>query len=613
MGALWLIPTLPLASALLLALWPARDRLVAWLGAGSIGLAALVTLGVGIAFANAPADVMRFEQTLWHWMAIGALEASITLHLDALSVTMMSVITGVGFLIHLYATEYMAGDPDYRRFFATMNLFVAFMLLLVLADDLVLLYLGWEGVGLCSYLLIGFWYADADNGAAARKAFIVTRVGDAAMALGLFLLFAQLGTLEIETLTTRANERWATGDPAVTLAAFLLLGGAAGKSAQVPLQTWLPDAMAGPTPVSALIHAATMVTAGVYLIARLHPIYALAPLALTAVAVVGAVTLLVAGVAALAQRDMKRILAYSTISQIGYMFLALGVGAWSAGIFHLVTHAFFKAVLFMAAGAVMLRLHHEVDIFRMGGLRRVLPAAFWAMLAGGAALAALPLVTAGFYSKDAILLAAWQMGTPKVDGFWLWLAGSVGALLTSVYIFRLIFIAFFGTPQRQAEPGTEHSWRVLVPLGVLGVLSLVGGFIPLHLAGVLPSGHAHHEGTTAFVLQLTAAAIAIGGLVLAWVLYGLRRITQPGDGALARFAYAGCGFDALYDRVLVRPVMGMARANRNDALDDVFTGVAALSRGAHRVLSASQSGRLRWYAGVAVAGGVVLLLIAGAG
>jgi len=611
MGALWLIPALPLASALALALYPARDRVAAVCGAGSIGLAALTTLWVGLAFVGTPETVTAYEQTLWQWMAVGGLDASVTLHLDALSLTMMGVITGVGFLIHVYATEYMAGDPDYRRFFATMNLFVAFMLVLVLADDLVLLYLGWEGVGLCSYLLIGFWYSNPANGTAARKAFIVTRIGDAAMALGLFLLFAELGTLEIEGLTAGAAERWAAGDFMPTLAAFLLLGGAAGKSAQVPLQTWLPDAMAGPTPVSALIHAATMVTAGVYLIARLHGLYELAPLALTAVAVVGAITLLVAGISALAQTDMKRILAYSTISQIGYMFLALGVGAWSAGIFHLVTHAFFKAVLFMAAGAVMLRLHHEVDIFRMGGLRKALPAAFWAMLAGGAALAALPLVTAGFYSKDAILLAAWDNGAPRLDGFWLWLAGSVGALLTAIYTFRMIFIAFFGEARREAEPGTEHTWRVLVPLAILGVLSLVGGFVPLHLAGALPESHGHHEGTTAHVLQMIAAGVSIAGLVLAWLLYGLRRVTQPGSGALARLAYAGCGFDWMYERAVVRPVVRTSRANRDDALDDVFTGIAAASRGGHHALAATQTGRLRWYAAVAVAGSIVLLVIAG--
>ena len=288
-----------------------------------------------------------------------------------------------------------------------MNLFVGSMLVLVLADNLLLLYLGWEGVGLCSYLLIGFWYKDASNGLAARKAFIVTRVGDTAMLIGLFILFHTLGTLQIQDLMHRASAHWAVGSPYAIAAAALLLGGAVGKSAQLPLQTWLPDAMAGPTPTSALIHAATMVTAGVYLIARTHVLYTLAPQVQFAVAVVGAATLLLAGFSALTQPDIKRVLAYSTISQIGYMFLALGVGAWAAALFHLMVHAFFKALLFLAAGIVIDALHHEHNIFRMGGLRKELPIAFWTFLIGGCSLAGLPLVTAGFVSKDLILWSAW--------------------------------------------------------------------------------------------------------------------------------------------------------------------------------------------------------------
>ena len=280
-------------------------------------------------------------------------------YIDGLTLTMMFVITGVGLLIHIYSALFMFDDADYSRFFSYMNLFVSAMLVLVLADNLLLLFVGWEGVGLCSYLLVGFWHEDAANGAAARKAFIVTRVGDTAMALGMFLLFLHLGTLDIQALTDQAQLTWQVGDPLVTIACLLIVGGAVGKSAQLPLQTWLPDAMAGPTPVSALIHAATMVTAGVYLIARLHELFLLAPIALNVVAVIGAVTLLMAAFTALVQRDIKRILAYSTISQIGYMFLALGVGAWSAGIFHLMTHAFFKALLFLGAGAVIYSLHHE--------------------------------------------------------------------------------------------------------------------------------------------------------------------------------------------------------------------------------------------------------------
>ncbi len=326
-----------------------------------------------------------------------------------------------------------------------MNLFVAAMLVLVLADDLVVLLLGWEGVGLCSYLLIGFWHDDPANGHAARKAFLVTRVGDTALLIGLFLLQTRLGTLHIPDVLARAGGAWHAGDPVAVAAAALLLGGAVGKSAQLPLQAWLPDAMAGPTPVSALIHAATMVTAGVYLIARLHPLFLLAPPVMAATAWIGAVTLLLAGGSALVQRDIKRVLAYSTISQLGYMFLALGVGAWSAAIFHLMTHAFFKALLFLASGVVIHALHDEHDLHAMGGLRRRLPWAYAAFLAGGAALAGVPLITAGFYSKDLILHEAFV----AADGFpWLWLAGLAGVALTAAYILRLILLAFHGRQRR---------------------------------------------------------------------------------------------------------------------------------------------------------------------
>ena len=312
---------------------------------------------------------------------------------------MILVITFVGFLIHLYSVEYMREDEGYSRFFAYMDLFVGSMLTLVLADNLLLLYLGWEGVGLCSYLLIGFWYKDPENGRAGRKAFIVTRIGDVALAAGIFLLYTHFRTLQIQELMQQVSIQWTTGSVLATAAALLFLGGALGKSAQVPLQTWLPDAMAGPTPVSALIHAATMVTAGVYLIARMNVLFSLSPLAMSAVAVIGAVTLLLAGCSALVQRDIKRVLAYSTISQIGYMFLALGVGAWSAAIFHFMVHAFFKALLFLGAGVVIAALGHERDMFRMGGLRRQLPFVFWTFLAGAASLSSIPLVTGRFLQQ----------------------------------------------------------------------------------------------------------------------------------------------------------------------------------------------------------------------
>ena len=403
----WLIPLLPFISSVILMVTAGKlpHKIIAFMGAGSVGLSALVVLFSGLEFSGSGTP---YSVTLWTWMAVADLNIEFSFYLDQLTFVMMSIITGVGFLIHLYSTEFMEDDSDYSRYFAYMNMFVASMLILVMADNLLLLYLGWEGVGVCSYLLVGFWYKDPANGAASRKAFVVTRVGDTAMALGLFLLFTHLGTLQIQPMLEAANQTWVVGDTIPAIAALLLLGGAVGKSAQLPLHTWLPDAMAGPTPVSALIHAATMVTAGVYLVARTHDLFLLSPEVLLLVALVGLFTLLLAAFTALNQHDIKRILAYSTISQIGYMFLALGVGAWSAGIFHLMTHAFFKALLFLGAGAVIHCLHHEHNIFKMGGLRTRLPIVFSSFLIGSAALAALPF-TSGFFSKDQILLSAYEV------------------------------------------------------------------------------------------------------------------------------------------------------------------------------------------------------------
>ena len=367
---------------------------------------------------------------------------------------MVLVITIVGFLIHVYSAEYMFEDEGYSRFFAYMNLFVSAMLILVLADNLVFLYLGWEGVGLCSYLLIGFWYSDPVNGRAARKAFIVTRIGDTALAIGLFLLFTNLGTLNIQELMLTASTKWSVGSETAILAAALLLGGALGKSAQLPLQVWLPDAMAGPTPVSALIHAATMVTAGVYLIARTHVLFELAPPVQNAVAVIGAATLLIAGFSAIVQNDIKRVLAYSTISQIGYMFLALGVGAWSAAMFHFMTHAFFKALLFLGAGVVILAQHGEHNIFKMGGLRKKLPSTFWTFLIGSASLSALPLVTAGFYSKDLILWQAWSSSSGSVA---LWAAGLAGRLHYFYLYFPRGIYHILRSSKKRNEPSTGRT------------------------------------------------------------------------------------------------------------------------------------------------------------
>ncbi len=618
-----LVPALPLlgfailfASAGLLA-----KRWIAWIGVGSVAISAILALLVMLAFLGKPEPT---TEIVWSWIAIAGFTPHVGFYLDALSGLMMLVVAFVSFLIHLYSAEFMSTDEGYSRYFAYMNLFVASMLILVLADNLLFLYLGWEGVGLCSYLLIGFWYRDPVNGVAARKAFIVTRVGDTAMAIGLFLLFTDLGTLDIQPLMHRAAQTWPVGAGPAIAAAALLLGGAVGKSAQLPLQIWLPDAMAGPTPVSALIHAATMVTAGVYLIARMHVLYDLAPPVHTAVAVVGALTLLLAGFSALNQTDLKRILAYSTISQIGYMFLALGVGAWSAAIFHFMTHAFFKALLFLAAGVVVQRLGEEHDIFKMGGLRRRLPLAFWTFLIGSISLAALPLIDAGFYSKDLILWEAWSDGAA---GPWLWAAGLFGALLTAIYIFRAVFVVFFGAV-KLVPTGTTGA-RIAIPLVVLSFLALVGGFveIPPYLGNVpsftrlmqsalpAPSAAISAGSNLEAGLSAVAAITALLGVGIAYIAFRRRPtlvqslVQSPAMLALQHFWENDWGFDWLYDRTLVQPFLWFARVDQADFIDNFYNGLTLLSRAAYRRLSDSETGRVRWYAAGIASGSVVLIAI----
>ena len=608
---LWLVPAVPFAGALWLALFgPALSkRVIALVGVGSIAISTAISLSIVPAFLAAGTP---YTQVLWTWMSVAGFRPEIALYLDSLSLLMVVVVTFVSFLIHLYSAEFMQEDEGYSRFFAYMNLFVGSMIVLVLAANLLLLYLGWEGVGLCSYLLIGFWYRDPVNGLAARKAFIVTRTGDTAMIIGLFILFHSLGTLRIQDLMRLASAHWQIGAPIATAAAALLLGGAVGKSAQLPLQTWLPDAMAGPTPTSALIHAATMVTAGVYLIARTHVLFTLAPDVQFAVAVIGAATLILAGCSALTQSDIKRILAYSTVSQIGYMFLALGVGSWTAALFHFMTHAFFKALLFLAAGIVIEALHHEHNIFRMGGLRRELPVAFWTFLIAGCSLAGLPFITAGYFSKDFILWSAWssRQGNPAF-----WIVGIIGVLLTSLYIFRLIFLVFFG----EARTPVAHrpGYQIVVPAIVLAALSIVGGWFkgPLlaFLGRALPPVVEVNAGLSEALSGGIAALVFLVGFATAYVLF----LRKPGYAAslmqsgfsrrLHAFWLSDWGFDWLYDRTLVRPFVWIAQLNRNDFVDSVFTAFAQWNQAAHRALSLTESGRLRWYAAAVGAGAVIFV------
>ncbi|MBA4244542.1 MAG: NADH-quinone oxidoreductase subunit L [Pseudomonas sp.] len=599
----------PLLGWLLLAFSRGRlsENTSALIGVGSIGLAAAGAAWVTADFLGNPPGGGAYSLVLWQWMSVEGLAPSFTLYLDGLSLTMLGVVTGVGFLIHLFASWYMRGEEGYSRFFAYTNLFIFSMLLLVLGDNLLVLFFGWEGVGLCSYLLIGFYYKHVPNGNAALKAFIVTRVGDVFLMIGLFLLFLNLGTLNIQELMTLAPQQYAAGDAWLWLATLMLLGGAVGKSAQLPLQTWLADAMAGPTPVSALIHAATMVTAGVYLIARTHGLFLLTPEILELVGIVGGVTLVLAGFAALVQTDIKRILAYSTMSQIGYMFLALGVGAWDAAIFHLMTHAFFKALLFLASGAVIHACHHEQNIFRMGGLWKKLPLAYASFVVGGAALAALPLLTAGFYSKDEILWEAFASGHRD-----LLYAGLAGAFLTSIYTFRLIFIAFHGEQKTEAHAG--HGLAHNLPLLVLIVLStFIGAWITPPLAGVLPQSAGHAGGEAKHSLELLSGLIAVSGIVLAALLFlGQRRVAsavaQSAPGRLlSALWFAAWGFDWLYDKLFVRPYLLLCRLLQRDPIDRGIRVIPLLARGGNALLASSQTGQVRWYA-ASVAGGAVLVI-----
>jgi NADH-quinone oxidoreductase subunit L len=607
-NCLFLVCLAPLLGFVILGLGRKRlsERAAAIIGVGAVGMAALMTLGLVIRFRASPPPGHVFTQALWQWLQIENFSVRFALRLDGLSLTMLGVVTGVGFFIHLFAAWYMRGDTSYARFFAYMNLFIASMLFLVLGDNLLFLYFGWEGVGLCSYLLIGFWYRDAANGAAARKAFVVTRIGDALMAIGLIWLYRDLGTLDIQQLILLAPRHFAVGDPTITLITLLLLGGAVGKSAQLPLQTWLPDAMAGPAPVSALIHAATMVTAGVYLIARTRGLFELAPFSLHAVGLIGAATLLLASFAALAQTDIKRILAYSTMSQIGYMFLGLGAGAWSAAIFHLMTHAFFKALLFLTAGAVILACHHEQNIFKMGGLRRQLPLAYACFLVGGLSLAAFPLLTAGFYSKDEILWETYSRG--HLDFF---IAGLMGAFLTSLYTFRLIFTVFHGKARINAQPG--HGIAYWLPLSVLLVFStFVGGMIHPPSDGALSAAGDIARGAK-LPVEVLSSAVGIAGSALAGVLFlGKRRFVAwlaatPLGRLIGRFWLSGWGFDWLYERLFVQPFVWFAQKNERDGIDLAILAIPAGFGWLNGGLVRTQNGQIRWYAASMALGAVLLI------
>jgi NADH-quinone oxidoreductase subunit L len=617
--AAWICLFAPLAGSLAITLLGTRisRRLAGYLATGSCTAAAVAAAVAFFAVLGRDGDDRSVTSTAWTWLSAGDFDVALSILVDPLSIMMMLVVAGVGSLIVGYSIGYMDGDDEERRYFAYMALFVFSMLLLVLAGNFLILLAGWGLVGLCSYLLIGYHHERPSAVAAAKKAFIMNAFGDATMALAFFLLIYETGTLDFAANFERADE---LSDTVVTLVALGLLGGAVAKSAQIPLQTWLPDAMEGPTPVSALIHAATMVTAGVYLIVRTHAVFEAAEIVQELAAGLGALTLLVAGLIALVQTDIKRVIAYSTMSQIGYMFVGAGLGAYANGMFHLMTHAFFKALLFLAAGIVIHALVGEQDMRKMGGLRRLLPRAWIAMLIGGLALAGMPPLS-GFFSKDSILASA--LATGDAYGYLLWIAGLLGALLTGIYTFRMIFIVFGGEPspfvrEHLHRANGEGPFSMTSTVAVLAVLTVIGGWI--QIAGVWhPLADFLHDAAEPLVepsvlqdVVTSALAVALGlaGIGIAWLFYGPRPRPIPRPAALQRALEHKFYFDEAYDLVFYRPAAATARAWTRWIEGPLIGGsVTAIADGTRELgarVGSAQTGLLRTYA-LAIAGGLAIL------
>jgi NADH-quinone oxidoreductase subunit L len=643
---IWLAPALALLGFVLngvLALaWPRAKTLVSIIGVGVLVASFVVALTVFRSFAGLHAEdpvVFRY----WSWIPVGTLQVDFALQVDQLSTVMLLVVTGVGSLIHLFSVGYMKDDPGYARYFAYLNLFVFFMLVLVLGASFPVMFVGWEGVGLCSYLLIGFWFSDEANANAGRKAFIMNRIGDFGFMVAMFMIFWSTGSLDFVTVFAHAPTALVAGGSTITIITLFLFLGCTGKSAQIPLYTWLPDAMAGPTPVSALIHAATMVTAGVYLVARCNLLFAMAPVSSAVVAGVGALTALFAATIALKQWDIKKVLAYSTISQLGYMFLGVGTGAISAGIFHLVTHAFFKALLFLGSGSVIFALHrayhhtHSLedaqDMRNMGGLARFMPWTTTLMWIATLAIAGIPPLS-GFFSKDEILAAVYTRGLVQPSWLVFWGFGLATAFLTAFYMTRLMLYTFHG-PNRTGEKEQAHvhepPWIMTGPLLILGVLSAVGGVlnIPELLGGngwvehwlepVAPPFSAHFglSHGSEWVLVGIAVAVAVAGIVLAW------RLLKPGRLVPARSAPEERGFarvlrnkwyvDEIYDALIVRPLVWLSREVLWKQVDQrVIDGAAVngVARGARALGWANrwlQTGQVGTYVAVFVVGVLLLL------
>jgi NADH-quinone oxidoreductase subunit L len=609
---LWLIPILPFAGFVINGLFGRRfsKGVVNLFAIGSVVLSFAWVLKTVLALGDLNS---AYTEHYFTWIQSGAFRVNWDFTIDRLTAVMLFVVTGIGSLIHIYSIGYMAHEhgPNhggYYRFFAYLNLFMFFMLVLVLGANYLVLFVGWEGVGLCSYLLIGFYFSKKFATDAGNKAFIVNRIGDFGFSLAMFYIVKTFGTLDFGTVFARAP---GVSEGALTLIGLLLLVGATGKSAQIPLYVWLPDAMAGPTPVSALIHAATMVTAGVYMTARSWVIYTHAPAAMETIAIIGIATAFFAATIGILQNDIKKVFAYSTVSQLGYMFVGVGVGAFSAGIYHLVTHAFFKALLFLGSGSVIHALSGEQDLRNMGGLRKKIPWTFWTMVCAWVAIAGIPPF-AGFFSKDAILLAAYHQAP------WIYWLGTVTAGITAFYVSRAMFLAFFGEYRGHEHPH-ESPAVMMVPLTILGLLSLAGGYlfqIPAFLSNLFPAVE-EGENTTLMVISVAAGFL---GILIAYLIYVARPVLADSMAASMKGLYAlvynKYFVDEAYDAAVVKPVVGGSRSllwKGMDVglIDGIANGIASRSRDIGGVLRLLQSGNIRSYAAWVLAGSIFLMVAMG--
>ena len=593
-----------------------NEKLSGWIGS----LAVLVSLVCSIiAFASLHGGAAPFDETLYEWITGESFAFNIGFRVDALTSVMLLVITGVGFLIHVYSIGYMHGDEGYTRYFAYLNLFIFAMLILVLGNNYLMMFIGWEGVGLCSYLLIGFWYQKQSAIDAGKKAFIVNRIGDFGFLLGMFTLFAAFGTLDFASIFDAAeadNFQKIFGASTLVIATLLLFVGAIGKSAQIPLYVWLPDAMEGPTPVSALIHAATMVTAGVYMIARSAVLYNIAHTG-EVVAWIGVLTAFFAATIALTQNDIKRILAYSTVSQLGFMFLGVGVGAYASGVFHLVTHAFFKGLMFLTAGSVMHAMANELDMRKMGGLKAKMPITHWTFLVGALAIAGFPFLS-GFWSKDEILHSAWG-SSPLI-----YVIGLVTAFLTAFYMFRLIFVTFYGESRVESEVAShlhESPPVMWVPLAILAIPSALIGLL-LGWGGhdswfhdftrsVFPETH-HEASGNVFLFMAISSVVGLAGIAFAWTRYSKRVPSDEPTNALHKLLANKYYVDEVYNALIVQPIKNgshflLWRIVDNGIIDGIVNGVASIIRLIGGTLRRLQTGLVQSYI-VSMVLGIVLFL-----